>query len=459
MLRYCGLRREVPRNSSNSSNQEREIWRGSVMIVCQDSHSSYELAPTLRLFLQPVDLLPPRPTGKDGSQLAPEYFDPIAGLSRIGRDGRTLYVRSIEEIDIERDLSREESADGLYDMNRIQPSEKINSKSFQKSFYDGEKAGKYKEVRGFRLHTEQGMTFWRFNLEIELRENQQRIAYRINRGPASGFWVPPRGRGMNIMFYGCNSFGRNVNFDKLCGPDPMWRDVLNTHQTHPFHVMLGGGNQICNDDVIHVSPALKAWLDIRDSNSKAHHPFSSRLQHELEAFYLNHYCMWFSQGLFGLAVSQIPMVNMLADNDIAYGFGSRYDRFMCSPVFSGVCAVAFKYYMLFQHQSSIDEGEDTEPSWILGEKLGPLIPELSRTIFTRLGRTIAFLGLDCRTEMTPNQIIRAETSRKIFERLQKKVIRGDTKHLLVLMSIPHAHLRPAWLEKRWKNCKLKDYYY
>ena len=30
----------------------------------------------------------------------------------------------------------------------------------------------------------------------------------------------------------------------------MWRDVLNNHQTRPFHVMVGGGDQIYNDAVM-----------------------------------------------------------------------------------------------------------------------------------------------------------------------------------------------------------------
>ncbi|RKF64175.1 putative metallo-dependent phosphatase [Erysiphe neolycopersici] len=448
ILRYCGLRREVPRHRNSSTYQEREIWRGTVMIVCKDSHSSYELAPTLRIFCQPIDLLPPPPARIDGSELASEYIDPIAGLPRIGRDGRTLYVRPIEQIDVEKDLSREESAIGLYEMNRTKSNDIINlSQNPQKLKYDGEKAGKYKEVRGFRLHSEQGMTFWRFNLEIELRENQQRIAYRINRGPASGFWVPPRGQAMNIIHHSSNCFSRGVNSDQFCGPDPMWRDILNTHQTQPFHVMIGGGNQICNDDVTHVSPLFKAWLDMHQS-LKERHLFSSELQQELEAFYLNRYCMWFSQGLFGLAVSQIPSVNIFADHDIIDGFGSHSDQYMCSPVMSGLGSVAFKYYMLFQHQSSIDEGEDTESSWILGVRPGPYIKELSRTIFTRLGRTVAFLGLDCRTERTSEEIISLETTQKIFARLMKEVVRGDTKHLLVLMAVPYFNLRSAQSDKK-----------
>ncbi|CZT04449.1 uncharacterized protein RCO7_09988 [Rhynchosporium graminicola] len=451
MLRYCSTRREKVRSRSkrNQVLPDREIWRGSIMIVTQDAHSNYDLAPTLRLFLQPVDLLPPPPAQVDGEmdELAPEYVDPIAGLPKIGRDGRTLYVRPIDHLEEEKDLSREESDDGLFEMHRspLDGSAERNPAS-KNPHYDGEKAGKYKEVRGFRLHAEQNVTFWRFNIEVELRSKQQRIAYRLNRGPATAFWVPARGEAMNIMFSSCNGFSHDVDPNAFCGPDPLWRDVLNTHQTQPFHVMLGGGDQIYNDRVMYETLLFKEWLDIKDPHHKEKLPFTPEMQQELEAFYLNRYSMWFSQGLFGLAVSQIPMVNIFDDHDIIDGFGSYPDSYMRSPIFSGLGSVAFKYYMLFQHQSSIDEGEDTEPSWILGTQPGPYITELSRSVFTTLGREIAFLGLDCRTERMYDEVVSAETYDKVFERLEKEIIRGETKHLVVLLGIPVAYPRMVWLE-------------
>ena len=71
---------------------------------------------------------------------------------------------------------------------------------------------------------------------------------------------------------------------------------------------------------------------------------------------------------------------------------------MRTPVFRGVGAVAYKYYMLFQHQSVADESSADEPSWLLGAAPGPYINELSRSVFMSLGKHISFLGLDCRTE-------------------------------------------------------------
>ena len=196
--------------------------------------------------------------------------------------------------------------------------------------------------------------------------------------------------------------------------------------------MIGGGDQIYNDAVMSQCPLFREWLEIKNPHHKHDADFTRSLREELETFYLERYCMWFSQGLFGMANSQIPMVNMWDDHgkfygnaccivdpvsllqfcnrmticgcnaditiDIIDGFGSYPHHFMSTPVFCGIGAVAFKYYMLFQHQSVPDESSADEPSWLMGASPGPYINELSRSIFMSLGKNIAFLAVDCRTE-------------------------------------------------------------
>ena len=407
LLRYLGIHAEP--SSSSADGVGREVWRGSVMIVTTDSDSSYEVVPTLRLFSQPMDLLPPPPAQVE--ELPPEYVDPLAGLPIFSRTGQTLYVKPVDHLEEERDVSRLETDEGLFEEKRSslyptgdsygdgaadgrRPSHG-NGRILED---DGEKLGMFQEVQGIRLHAERGVTFWRFNIEVELGERQSRVAYRINRGPAIGFWVPAVGDTMNVMFHTCNGFSLTVNPDLFSGPDPLWRDVLNTHQTRPFHVMIGGGDQIYNDAIMKQSTLFQDWLSIKNPTHKRSAPFSKEMLQELETFYLERYSMWFSQGLFGMANSQIPMVNIWDDHDIVDGYGSYPDQFMSTPVFMGLGSVAFKYYMLFQHQSVPDEMETDEPSWILGADPGPYINELSRSVFVSLGRKVAFLGLDCRTE-------------------------------------------------------------
>jgi hypothetical protein len=309
LLRYTGLRTDQSR-----AGKEREIWRGSVMIVTTDSGSSYQRPPTLRLFKQPMDTLPPPSQELEGDEVNPAYADPVEGQPKVSRTGQTMYVKGVDEIAENEDLSLVEDDKGLFSFVRNGNGMGVKSSRIHKK--DGEKLGKVREIPAVRLHAERGVTFWRFNLEVELGSTQARVAYRINSGPAIGFWVPAKGETMNIMFHSCNGFSQSVDSREFCGPDPMWRDVLNSHQTRPFHVMLGGGDQIYNDAAMKQTTLFRHWTENRNPLDKHHTPFSEEMQNELEQFYLDRYSMWFSQGLFGMANSQIPMVNIWDDHDI-----------------------------------------------------------------------------------------------------------------------------------------------
>lgn len=451
LLRYTGIRREA---------SGREVWRGSIMVVTEDGASDYSTQPVLRLFTQPMDLHQPLPPQSDSVAMAPEDEDPITGQVKVSRTGRPLYVRPVHDIEPSIDLSREENNHGLFSATRtpvlgpqsISGPEGRNSQhiTFQNKSRikrrDGERLNKYREMRAHRLHTERGNTFWRWNVEIDLSTTQKRIAYRINRGPALGFWVPARGETMNIMFHSCNGFSLSVDPDQFSGPDPLWRDVLNRHQHRPFHVMLGGGDQIYNDAAMRDTTLFKEWLQIKNPQHKHSAEFTEEMQDELEDFYLNRYAMWFSQGLFSMANSQIPMVNLWDDHDIIDGFGSYPHHFMSTRIFTGLGAVAFKYYMLFQHQSLAAETPKEEPSWLLGASPGPYINELSRSVFMSLGKHVAFLGLDCRTERMRDEILSQESYDLIFNRCRAEISKGETKHLIVLLGVPIAYPRLNFLE-------------
>ncbi|KAL9001879.1 MAG: hypothetical protein Q9188_005160, partial [Gyalolechia gomerana] len=465
LLRFTGLQRSRLQQSQphqKASAIDRELWRGSVMIVTSDSQSDYNPVPVLEIFPEPMDTLPPPPRQVkiEGSRDLPAaYLDPVAGLPKLTRHGGVVYVRPAEDLDHECDLSRVESDDGLFEQTRTanvptsygRPnsahgvtgrSSAGQSNSRRRS---SQKSGEGR-VKAARLYAERGVTFWRFNIEVELTERQQRIGYRINNSASVGFWVPARGQTMNMMFHSCNGFSMSVDPNTFSGPDPLWRDVLNNHQSRPFHVMIGGGDQIYNDRVMSETELFQDWLTIKNPRHKHQAPFSIEMRDELEAFYLERYSMWFSQGLFGMANSQIPMINIWDDHDIIDGFGSYPHHFMSSPVFCGLGAIAFKYYMLFQHQSVVDEGPAEEPSWLMGAAPGPYINELSRSLFMNLGKNVAFLGLDCRTERMRDEVLSEATYDIVFERCRREIIEGETKHLIVLLGVPIAYPRLNFLE-------------
>ncbi|TGZ81880.1 hypothetical protein EX30DRAFT_305706 [Ascodesmis nigricans] len=391
LLRYTGLRH----NNSNSLS-ERETWRGSIMIVTIDGSSNYSRPPSARIF---------RVDPATGTIIG----DPSVAVSHGKRNSKSGH------------RSRKQSR-------------------------SGERVGKYREVEGFKLHSQRGHTFWRFIIEIDLVESEAKIGYRINKGPPTYFWVPARNQPMNIMFHSCNGFTMGTNPTEFSGADPLWDDVLVKHKEKPFHVMLGGGDQVYNDSIAKQTKHFQAWLNIKIPFQKSGTEFSTEMAYELEEYYFERYSYWFAQGSFGVANAQIPMVNIWDDHDIIDGFGSYPNHFNRCPVFTGLGAVAFKYYMLFQHQSTLDEKEQHEPSWLMGSGPGPYIAERSRSVFMFLGRPIAFLGIDCRTERMKDIIIAPHTYERIFARLKKEIVPGETKHLIVLCGVPLAYPRLVWLE-------------
>ncbi len=229
LLRYTGLKRDRLhiQTRSGPSSSERETWRGSVMIVTADADSSYDPAPTLRLFSEAMDLLPPPPqnhNAEDGHELPAEYIDPIAGLPKLSRSGKTVYVKPVDDLEQGVDLSRLEDDEGLFEEFRTAAVPTAygtpdfhpgrgngTSQTNPKIGGRGERASnKGQQVRGVRLHAERGVTFWRFNLEVELSVQQTRVAYSINGSPSVGFWIPGRGQSMNVMFHSCNGFSMSV---------------------------------------------------------------------------------------------------------------------------------------------------------------------------------------------------------------------------------------------------------
>lgn len=302
--------------------------------------------------------------------------------------------------------------------------------------------------------------FWRFDISLSLVEFEQKVKYFVNAvdNPAHTFYIPAQEQSMNVVSYSCNGF--SLGADTTQYTSSLWLDVLRKHKTNHYHVMLGGGDQIYNDAVKLHSPALQDWLEQSNSHKKRHTEATSELVEQLEDFYLNAYLKWYGFGywkgsngstcqlLLPLSMAQIPSVNIYDDHDIIDGFGSYPDRTMGQPVFSTVGNVAYKYYMLFQHQMLIDEPVYTnDPTWILLKKEGPFIKQKNHSVYMRLGREISLLGLDCRTERKLSQIVDPNTYEIVFDRVQKEIDNApETKHLLVMLGVPILYPRLVWLE-------------
>ncbi len=260
----------------------------------------------------------------------------------------------------------------------------------------------------------------------------------------------------------------------------LWNDVLRVHAQRPFHVMIGGGDQIYNDSV-RIKGPLKPWSDISNPQKRQHYPFGNDMRKQCDQYYYENYVRWYSTEPFASANASIPQVNIWDDHDIIDGFGSYSDHFMRCAVFRGIGGVSFKYYCLFQHHtappvstfttdapetmSANEKGtagadsrqlENTyvykrtadDPSWIVGKRPGPYVEERSRSLYMRMGKRIAFCGIDARTERTRKQVNYEDTYNLIFDRLQRefRAANGQIKHLILLLGVPIAYPRLAWLE-------------
>ncbi|WEW55670.1 hypothetical protein PRK78_001103 [Emydomyces testavorans] len=347
--------------------------------------------------------------------------------------------------------------------------------------------GQEMTIEGRKLFADLNKAFWRFSLEVPLERFEARWEYKIprfhdyNGKPERESWnfvVPSLSQSMRIMFHSCNGFSVGTDLDIWQGP-LLWNDVLRRHEQKPFHVMIGGGDQIYNDSV-RVDGPLRGWTDIGNPAKRRAHPFPNSMREACDNFYFDNYVEWYATEPFATANAQIAQINIWDDHDIIDGFGSYTDHFMKCSVFRGIGGVSFKYYCLFQHHNAppmstyttdapatmkaingtagqdprqlehcyVYQEKEDDPSWIMGTRPGPYVEEKSRNIYTKLGKRIAFIGIDGRTERTRHQVNYPETYDLIFNRLEKELAEsdGEIKHVIVLLGVPIAYPRLAWLE-------------
>ncbi|KAK4128166.1 hypothetical protein N657DRAFT_629325 [Parathielavia appendiculata] len=347
-------------------------------------------------------------------------------------------------------------------------------------------------VEGTCLYSDPRNTFWRFDLAVEMEEAESSWEYELRgmrfasrtKPRVNRFFVPAVDESMRIMFHSCNGFSVGTDEAAWSGP-ALWNDVMRKHQERPFHVMIGGGDQIYNDG-IRIGGPLKNWSNTKNPKKRRDHPFPESLRLECDDYYLKNYIRWYSTEPFASANGQIPQLNIWDDHDIIDGFGSYVNDFMKCDVFRGLGGTAHKYYMLFQHHlpppastytsdavpaASVEEGQGIdpnqsmntyihprwqEPNYIYGPKPGltkaqPYVAEHSHNMFAQLGARIAFLGIDARTERTRHQVNHPETYYAIFTRLKQEFLAAASsgrpfKHLILLLGIPIAYPRLTWLE-------------
>ncbi|KAJ7489860.1 hypothetical protein B0H11DRAFT_2156691 [Mycena galericulata] len=291
-------------------------------------------------------------------------------------------------------------------------------------------------------------TFWRFPIEIPLGPMEMAVSYSINNGQPLVFHVPGKDQNMRWAAYSCNGFSAGVNPDDFRGPgfntgyDPVWMDLLSKHE--PFHVLVGGGDQIYCDGYAG-RPYVAKWIRSKPAERKQY-PLTEEITSAIDRFYFNHYCSQWRSGAFARANS-----SMYDDQRHIDGFGSYPEDLQVAPVFRTIGSRGYFFFLLFQCFINVDiDGVDDRPgkhlnrSAIIGVSNGPYIPFPSHSFLGYMGPQTYILLLDCRAERKRDQVCSQAEYQKVFERLSK--LPSSVEHLCVQIGIPIAYPRLVFLE-------------
>ena len=183
-----------------------------------------------------------------------------------------------------------------------------------------------------RLYSDLRVTFWAFDIDLPMEQTEVKYEYSIpdlrfgsdHKPKVNNFFVPALSESMRVMFHSCNGFSVGTDEDAWSGA-ALWNDVIRKHEERPYHVMVGGGDQIYNDG-IRVSGPLRPWTDIQNPQKRRDYPFPEKLRAECDDYYLKNYLRWFNTEPFSTANGQIPQLNIWDDHDV-------------SPIFCLVLAV------------------------------------------------------------------------------------------------------------------------
>jgi hypothetical protein len=241
---------------------EAGVWHGAALIVTADSGSIYDPYPTLTYGWDPDVLLKKRATKHPSSpplspfDLPPHPADPHSVVNP--------------------NPQNDSQANGVQSSG---PNTQSLSVVGQEIYVHGNSTGTF--------------TFWRFAVSVPLGPHEMKITYSINKGLELEFHVPGQKQNMRWATYSCNGFSAGVNADDFRGPgyssgyDPVWLDLLTKHAETPFHVLVGGGDQLYCDGVTR-EPELQEWLTLPKPGSKRAYELSNEISVAIDRFYFNH---------------------------------------------------------------------------------------------------------------------------------------------------------------------------
>ncbi|KAI9280760.1 hypothetical protein BY458DRAFT_500302 [Sporodiniella umbellata] len=288
--------------------------------------------------------------------------------------------------------------------------------------------------------------FWRYDVRLSLTNNDQIVTYSTPfnnwASPHFEFHLPSFYKSMRFMFYSCNGFSdipQEIK-DKFGEKEaPLWQDVLDRHEVMPFHVLLGGGDQLYQDRLIK-EDFMKPWVEEKMPAKRLAMQLPQEMRDGFEDFYFWNYNKNFGfkeNPVVAKAFATIPSMNMWDDHDIIDGYGSYPSEMQNADCFKVLFSNATRFYYLFQQHTTVELA--SHHGLIPGS-----VPTCNHIIST-LGPDIGFISLDCRGERTKHDVCDPTTYDTVFKALNT-MMPSTIKHLMILTGVPLIYPRLTFFE-------------
>ncbi|OMJ27176.1 hypothetical protein AYI69_g3394 [Smittium culicis] len=270
----------------------------------------------------------------------------------------------------------------------------------------------------------------------------------------------------------------------------LWGDLINKHNSLPFHAMVGMGGQINGDDiwkdlgftdrvvdsnypsayaqvipgsntsrVVTTDGPLAPFIGAKTKNGvrfneksiRKEIPWSQTLETAVSKWYFSRYMnIWFNSIKHGyisrskdmdmsVALSTIPYMFCIDENDIFPGFGSYGSTISSSPVFRGISAIAIRYWCLFQAHVAYDEIQTNSV------KNNSFVSANGQHWIKNIGPFISVVGLDVSTFRSKKQMMSPYAYDDIFRGIEKRV-GYQTQQLIICSSIPIIYPTPMHID-------------
>lgn len=293
------------------------------------------------------------------------------------------------------------------------------------------------------LDERKGLHYFRYKIHLPLQDAPQVVSYKIGTKRAS-FIVPAKDTMPAVAYGSCNGFHSQKLLDSFLQNDAqsgelkataMWRNMLQTHQQKPFHLLVLGGDQIYSDILLQrFESDVLDWSWYTRQSTRKKRKLSAKEQAHLRDLYTEMYTgSWGHNPEMKAMLASCPSLMMWDDHDIMDGWGSFENQREQWPAYAkGIFPEARRAFLLYQHHC--------KPT----EKPGGSFASRNNFSTAHTFGGLGIVHLDTRSERTPRQIMSDDSWGKLKQWMETA---PELKHLFFCVSVPVAYADFEKIEK------------